>query len=105
MSVACQADGHAGRIEEPQGQDGHIGHAVLKAAGKEGVETPEGHDQFPAVRLAAKAAPDGEADQDVAQDSPQEEDQRRQAHLSRRNSCQGLSDTACPTPPAVPAAP
>ena len=94
MPVACEAYSHAGRIEEPQGQDGHIGHAVLKAAGKEGVETPESHDQFSAVGLAAEAAPDGEADQDVAQDAPQEEDQRRQTHFSRGGSCQGLSDTA-----------
>ena len=81
VAVAGEANSPAGRIEATHGQDGHIGHAVFKAAGEESVETPEGHDQFTAVGLAAEAAPDGQANEDVAEDAPQEEDQRRQAHL------------------------
>ena len=74
VAKSSEADGHAGRIEKSQGQNGHIGHAVFKAAGKEGVETPEGHDQFAAVGLAAKTAPDGQTNEDVAEDAAQEED-------------------------------
>ena len=81
-------------IQQAQGQDGHVGYAVFKATGKEGVEAPEDHDQFAAVRFTAEAAPDGQADQDVTENAFEEEYQRRQVHLHGSGIGQGLTGAA-----------
>ena len=69
IGIAAEADGGIEGSQHADGEDGHIGDAVFKPAGKEGVETPEYHDEFGHIVFRAEAAPDSQTDEDITEDA------------------------------------
>lgn len=94
IEIIRQVHGVRMGCQHGQGHEGHVGDAMAEAEGIEDVQAPEDHDQFGTVRMAAEGTPHGQADEDVAEDAPAEDFQRRQRHLQSGGVRQSLGHGA-----------
>lgn len=82
VEVANKRHRLAGGIEERHREPRHVGNRVLGAAGDEGKEAPEDHDELHGIVRGPEGAPHCQADEDIAEDATYEEQDEGGTHLA-----------------------